>query len=239
MSDNPRSTNSTGVRYTLYFRDPRTLEELKRSLESKLMILLKPRREDERLVFLGTAKIVGADYRVRLEFLAAFPYENTFVFIVECSWNDSPASHGEYYLKNSESWFRLWTNELQASRRADATEKDNQLYVERCQAFWQSQPNAPSVPTIQQAILEAMKHGAQFRSSHKEGNTTLFWQNGLFVKRDVGDYPGEEKFQDANEFLNRLYMFLHWDVSRHAVKEHLTELDIWQLISRKLQPPRT
>ncbi len=64
-----------------------------------------------------------------------------------------------------------------------------------------------SIPSIQQTIVAALKAGASFGMSHKEGGTKIYWQHNLFARSDHGDYPDEQRYKSEEEFLEMLYRF--------------------------------
>jgi hypothetical protein len=56
-----------------------------------------------------------------------------------------------------------------------------------------------------------------------------------FVRSDYGDYPDLKEFMDEAEFLQMLWRFCQFDVTRSAGKRKLPELDVWKLILRRLR----
>lgn len=98
----------------------------------------------------------------------------------------------------------------------------------------QSYPDA--VAAVQRAILDGLRRGATFGTSHKEGGTNIYWRNGRFIRNDYGDYPGVREFTDEGEFLKMLRQFCHFEVTRSAGKEPLSELEVWRLILRWMRP---
>ncbi len=91
-----------------------------------------------------------------------------------------------------------------------------------------------SIVPIQLAIIAAMKRGASFRNSHKEGGTNIYWKSDRFVRSDYGDYPDEQQFTDDTQFLNMLRKFCNWDVTRNSSEDQLSEIDAWRLILRRM-----
>lgn len=57
-----------------------------------------------------------------------------------------------------------------------------------------------------------------------------------FVRSDYGDYPDMKTFKTDAKFLKMLWNFCQFDVTRHAEKQGLPELDSWKLILRRMYP---
>ena len=115
-----------------------------------------------------------------------------------------------------------------------ANEGSSKRYRELCEEALNAESQLDSVAAIQQAIIAAVKAGASFSNSHKEGGTNIFWKSGRFVRSDYGDYPDEQQFTDEIEFLKMLHQFCHWDATRHSGKDQLSEIDTWRLILRQM-----
>lgn len=93
-----------------------------------------------------------------------------------------------------------------------------------------------SIESIQRAILDAMKRGGSFATSHKEGGTRILWRHDRFVRSDFGDFPDHQEFTDPTEFLQMLRQFCHADVTRHAGPNRLPEIEEWKRILGRLRP---
>lgn len=110
---------------------------------------------------------------------------------------------------------------------------------------WSTAWSLDSVEGVQQAVLEGLRRGACFRSSHKEGGSTLRWRLGQYVREYYGDEPGHQAWSDEAEFLAMLRRYLHGEVqrdlsrdpARHAADAGATppELEAWRVILRRLQ----
>jgi hypothetical protein len=93
-----------------------------------------------------------------------------------------------------------------------------------------------AVEAVQRAVLDGLRRGATFGTSHKEGGTNIYWRNGRFIRDDYGDYPGVTEFIDEGEFLKMLRQFCHFEVTRSAGKDPLSELEVWRRILRWMRP---
>lgn len=225
---------STGSNHELHFRDSRSPYEVKFALEREIRCLFSPTMEDGRLCLRAHASIVGAEYDFLLRFEAALPGYNYYSLFMVVSWAEVALEYIDYYRKTSGSWFELWTSGFQEAATPKADEESLQLYQQLCEEALDSDRKLDSVAAIQKAIIAALKSGARFRTSHKEGGSNIFWNQGRFVRSDYGDYPNEWRFTDETEFLKMLFPFFHWEVSRNSDKGELSEIDSWRLILRRM-----
>lgn len=84
----------------------------------------------------------------------------------------------------------------------------------------------PNVVSHQQEILQALRSGAYFRTAHKEGGTTIFWQGGCFVREDYGDWSERHAYTEEAAFLAFLRRFFEWE-SRGPQRKDLPEAERW------------
>ena len=94
-----------------------------------------------------------------------------------------------------------------------------------------------SVEAVQQAIVHALKRGARFNRSDKEGSSTLMWRAGRFVRTDEGDYPSEASCSEEADLWPLLRSFCHLALWRAQQGQPLSELDTWRVIWRSMSPP--
>ncbi|HNE81951.1 MAG TPA: hypothetical protein PKX39_15310, partial [Flavobacteriales bacterium] len=92
-----------------------------------------------------------------------------------------------------------------------------------------------TVPALQQAIVAAMKKGARFSTSHKEGGTNITWNGDRFVRDDYGDYPDHITYASEAHFLDALRKFYDWETSKNGYPEKVSELVAWRLMLRLLR----
>ena len=226
----------TSAKRLLHFQDKRPPHEIQFALERDLMTLFVPTMESGRLIMRAQANVVGGRYFFELRFEVAMLLKNFYSLRVETSWADAAATHHDYYRKTSESWFSHWTSDFMPANPPRANAGSPARYRKLCDAALNAELHLDSVPAIQHTILAAMKRGARFTTSHKEGGTNISWTNGCFVRSDYGDYPDHKEFTDEAEFLKMLRQFCHWEVTRHAGNDQLPDFDFWKLILRRLQP---
>lgn len=94
-----------------------------------------------------------------------------------------------------------------------------------------------SVEAMQQAIVHALKRGARFSRSDKEGGSTLVWRAGRFVRTDVGDHPSEAFCSEEADLWPLLRSFCHLALWRAQQGQPLSALDTWRVIWRSMSPP--
>jgi|GEM_PF-768912 hypothetical protein len=227
--------SATDFQRVLHFEDRRPPHEVQFALESELMTLFSAKMEGDKLCMIANANVNGARYRFELRFEAALFFRNCYTLVVEASWADLPENRHDYFRKTSDSWFSLWTRNLTATNPPKEDAGSKERYRKLAEAAMDAQGKLDSVAVIQQTIVAEMKRGATYGTSHKEGGTNIFWQNGNFIRSDYGDYPDQKVFSNETEFLAMLRQFCHWDVLRASCKEQRTDLEVWKLILRRLR----
>lgn len=228
--------SATGATRTLYFEDKRPPHEVQFALERDLRTLFKPSMEDGKLCLRAKAIVVGADYGFLLCFEAALPDWNCYSLRAKVLWGELPSDHADYYRKTAGSWFASWTRVFVAANRPLVNEGSAERYRQLCDQGLNAEKQLDSVVSIQQNIIAAIKDGARFCDSHKEGGTNIYWNGEQFVRSDFGDNPDKRHFTDEIEFLKMLRQFCHWDVTRNSGKDQLSEIETWRLIMRRMDP---
>ena len=228
--------SATGATRVLYFRDKRPPHEVQFGMERELRTLFTPSMEDGKLCLRAKAIVVGADYDFLLCFQAALPDWNCYSLRANVLWGELSSDHADYYRKTAGSWFASWTSVFVAANRPLVSEGSAERYRQLCEEGLNAEKQLDSVAAIQQTIIAAMKDGARFCDSHKEGGTNIYWKVERFVRSDYGDNPDKQHFTDEIEFLKMLRQFCHWDVTRNSGKDQLSEIDTWRLIMRRMDP---
>ncbi len=233
----PHFTNTesaTGWTRVIHFADKRPPHLVQFALERELMVLFVASMDGSQLRMNATADVNGARYDFEVRFLAALKSDYHYSLRTEASWADSSPTHHDYFRKSSDGWFRMWTRELRSATPPDLSENLVERYQKESAAALQAQQHLDSVAAVQCAIVEGMKRGGTFGTSHKEGGTNIYWRMDRFVRSDYGDYPDLKNFTSETEFLKMLWNFCQFDVTRHAGKKGLSELDAWKLILRRM-----
>lgn len=96
-----------------------------------------------------------------------------------------------------------------------------------------SQSDAPRT-AIQEDILAALRAGAEFRTAHKEGGTTIRWLHGRFVREDYGEWSERAEYTDEAAFLAFLLRFFEWE-SNGRQNVSLPEPERWRNIRELLR----
>jgi hypothetical protein len=85
-------------------------------------------------------------------------------------------------------------------------------------------------------IVAAMKQGAFFRSSDKEGDSRIAWIDGRFLRIRSGEDPGREMFASKEAFLKSLRMYYDFETPASSYPDKVSDLVAWKLILRLLRP---
>lgn len=230
--------SATSLHHELHFRDQRPPHLVRFALERELMVLFSTALEGERLQLRARANVNGASYEFVLRFVAALPHDNCYSLCTDVSWADQPATSHDYFRHTANSWLELWTRDLMPATPPSAREGSRERYRQFCEATLQAERHLDSVAAVQRAIVDGMKRGGSFGTSHKEGGTSIYWRKGRFIRSDYGDYPDQKELTEEGEFLKMLRQFCHLDVRRNTSSEPLTELDEWRLILRRMSAGR-
>lgn len=226
-------TDSGAIR-SIYFLDNRSPSAVQFAMEQTLMTLFTPSMEDDQLCLRAKSVVVGAKYDFQLRFEAALKATNCYSLQVEVSWGNHSEDNREYYRKTAGSWFDSWTREFTTIDAVPPSENCPERYRQLCDEALAAHQQLNTVEAIQQTIIAAMKRGAYFGTSHKEGGTKIYWAHDRFIRSDYGDDPDYQNFTDDSPFLTMLYQFCSWNVNRNSGKEPLSELDTWRLIFRSM-----
>lgn len=234
--------SAAGWTRVLHFVDKRPPHLVQFSLERDLMVLFVASMDGSRLRMNARADVNGARYDFELRFLAALPSDYHYSLRTEASWADADPKHRDYFRKTSDGWFLMWTRRLRSVPPLDMSRNLVERYERESAAALQAYQRLDSVAAVQCAIVEGMKRGGTYDTSHKEGGTHIYWRVDRFVRSDYGDYPDLQNFTSEAAFLHMLWNFCQFDVKRHAGKQGLSDLDAWKLILRRMrsfEPPQT
>lgn len=225
---------ATGVKRILHFRDKRPPHEVQFALERELMVLFTRAMDGGKLRMLARGDVNGARYKFELRFDAALMFENCYSVCFEPSWAHSNPTHHDYFRKSSDGWFTLWTRDLRAANPPAAEDGSPERYRKLAEAALKAEAHLDSVAAIQRAIVDGLKRGGRYATSHKEGGTNIYWRIDRFIRSDYGEYPDLKNYTNDAEFLTALRQFCGWEASRHAGKTPLSEFDLWKLILRRM-----
>jgi len=208
-----------------HFRDRRPPHEVQFALERDLMTLFAVAMENERLTMRAKTKLGSAPCALTLRFEAAQLLTNCYSLCVETP-EGTPSV---------ESWFGFWTRDFKPAAPPEAETAPTERYQKLCAAALHAEAHLDTVAALQQAIVAAMKQGASFATSHKEGGTTIRWRGGRFMCSDYGESSAQQAFASEEEFLKYLRQFYDWQTSQSTYPDKLSDFDVWKLILRLLR----
>lgn len=222
----------TGSTRVMHFTDRRAPQEIQQVLERELTRIFSPTLEGGTLCWRANAIVIGAPYEFLLRFEAALPTCNAYSLRMDVSWAGHSSENRDYFRKNCASWFSLWTREFSPAAPIAVGEGSVERYRQQCEVALNADRGLDSVEAIQHAIITAVKRGATFQSSHKEGGTKIYWRNDRFMRSDYGDYPDDQQYRNESDFLKMLAQFFQWEVMRNAGNQALPDIEFWRLILR-------
>lgn len=228
-SQNPHSAS-----WTVSFTDVRPPCEMRGALEREHMAPFEAVMKDSRLEYHGASKCNTLPCTFRLVFDAAGEQTNDYTLHIQMSWAHLPVAAHDSYRRSSASWLALWCRDL-TIRPPRSPEPPNAGYQARVEDALKEEIQIADIPAIQRTILSALKNGATFSTSHKEGGTNIGYSNGRFYRRDYGEWTSNETFTDEAAFLTFLRKFYDWETSRSIAPAKVTDEIAWRLILRLLK----
>ncbi len=241
-TDDPKS----GIAYDLRFKDPRSPHEVRVLLERHVRALFHLSIEEGRLSMRASARVVGASYRLTLLFESATHALCTYRLRATVTWPSRGGVNDDYYRSTSCSWLKFWASDFSVTSMLEMpvdTEPEvampkgetSPLYIELSESAVKAEEHLDSVAALQNVIVAAMKRGAYFASSHKEGGTHIGWHGDRFVRSDYGESTMSESYSDESAFLIMLEKFCQFDLSLNSAGTELADIDKWRLIYRRLR----
>ncbi len=218
----------------LYFWDDRTPTRVQEILERKVLVVFEPHLVDGQLQFHAVAKYSHVVYHFRLYLEAADEGNHCYALFVDTSLEGHSEESRKSIKGTSASWFKYWTSEFSEGPKNSASLYDSAYYRVQSDAVFEAERQLSSIPLIQSQILDGLKRGGHFSRSHKEGGSRITWNGRNFIRTDYGDDPGMEVYRSESEFFDKLYLFLHWEVTTHAGSNDGGEINAWRLILRSM-----
>ncbi len=178
---------------------------------------------------------------ITLSLEAVFPAERLYSFHLAFRGSRNWLLEAEF-LEKSQKVFDYWCTKLrlptgeipwpQASPALLEQEIRSTLAAE-AEAASKLEDPAP-IAAVQQQILAAIRSGYMFRSSHKEGNTRIYFNGRSFVRSDEGEYPDHITYPSEAKFLTAIRHFHDWEARRDTNPHSPPERDVWRFIQSKL-----
>lgn len=232
------ATPSNSVATELHFRDLRPPQQIQAALERSVMAVFWPGHENGRLVYRSTPHVNGTAYAFELRFEAATQSTHCYRLRISGSCANLKPDMEEYVRKSSKGWFEHWTSDFKAGPPPAPGEASADRYRERVDEALAADGRHVTVAAIQQAILDGLRRGGQFTTSHKEGGTQIVRREGAYVRSDYGESTRTETYRDDASFLDFLRKFFQWEVSRgQPLGTTVPENTAWRLILRLLREP--
>lgn len=232
------ATPSNTVATELQFRDPRPPHELQGLFERYVMAVFWPGNEGGRLVYRSTPHVNGTAYTFELLFQAATRSTHCYRLRIAASCAHPKPDMEEYIRKSSIGWFDHWTRDLKAGPPPVPGEESPDRYRERVDEALAADGRHVTVAAIQQSILDGMRRGCRFTTSHKEGGTQISYRDGRYLRSDYGESSESQTYRDDASFLEFLRRFFQWEVSRgQPLGAEVPENTAWRLILRLMREP--
>lgn len=227
------TTTPDSAAAVIHFTDTRSPGEIRAALEREHMAPFDPILKDGRLEFHATTKCNTLPCTLRLTFNAAHSTTNDYSLHIQMSWAHlPPASHAHYHASFA-SWLSFWSRDLKL-QTTPASESPNAHYQTLVELALVAEASLTDIPAIQKTILTALKRGAVFRTSHKEGGTNIGFANGAYHRKDFGEWTSHDTFADDASFLGFLRKFYDWETSRSVAPAKVPDVVAWRLILRLL-----
>jgi len=201
------------------------------------MALLQPRMQAGKLVLSAETKVNGAVCRLALCFEAALQDTHAYSLRIEIAWDGQSESAREYHQKAAPAWFDLWLRHYTPAQPPAPGAGSRERYEAIVQETLAAESHLIDVPAVQREVLEGLRRGGSYATSHKEGGTRIHFRGGRFVRADYGESDTREAYADEEAFLAFLRRFYDWQTSRGTYPEKVDELTAWKLILRLQDPP--
>lgn len=216
------------------FQDPRSPHEMRCALERQHMTRFLPAVKEGRLEFTASTTNGGLPCEFRLVYESADPDGDRYALHMRISWAHLKHEVHEYYRGTAGPWFDLWSSSLSSAPLKSSRAKRPSTYEERVAAALAAESDLREVPDIQRAIVSALRNGATYSTSHKEGGTRIGCANGAFYREDFGESPAMHRYEDEAAFLSSLRRFFDAEILRANREGSITEEAAWILILRRL-----
>ena len=205
------------------------------------LLLARDEAQTEKLAYSGSANppFIGRD--VRLCFEAALPKGNWYSLQVTAwvpnTWNTETEFHNY-----ADKAFEHWTSSLQTAPTLGLLGGASQeLYTQRVhgaadeEARRASEKEDPApVAALKHEILEDLRDGASFRTSHHEGGTTIYFDGKAFVRSEYGEQTSSKVLSTDEETLDCIEALYDWESRKDTFPQRPPELEVWRFIQRQL-----
>lgn len=225
-----------GTTWTVQLSDERTPRELHHWLEQTRRVIFTPSVEEGVLTLRGTAFNLPIRIDGELRFDTCTEDLNYYTLRIVARWPAPASPADDRYVRSARGAFDAWTMTLQAGVPGHPFDPSDSIYQRRAREVTRDDQTLDSVESIREKILKALDAGAHAGRGNKEGDTRFECASGRYRRIDTGDYPDTVNFADGAELLDALYRFLEDDIINAAGPETVSDVSMWRLIWRQLNP---
>lgn len=174
-------------------------------------------------------------FAFHLAFLATLGGTNCYTLRVELTDPGPQPSPPEELTRIITSWLGFWMRDYAAADPPADTDGSSSRYAQLVEAARTAEAHLTGVPEVQQEILRRMREGAEFRTAHKEGGTTISFRGGQWSRVDNGEWSTVDHYNSEASLLAFLRKFFDVEVSRNILPDRVPEDKAWRLILRQLR----
>ena len=232
-------------RYSAFFWHALDPFDLKYQVEKDCGRLLdRDPQQTPWLTFESASHVPPNHYRLLLRFEAAAPDRNLYSLKLAATALREWVGE-ESFRRCADRAFVHWTRNLQlipdpGPVESASEERYRQLVqsaIERESQLAMRHDDSAPIQAVQQDILQALRNGASFRSSHDEGGSSIYFNGSRFVKQDFGLEAGRSVLDSDEEMLIFLRNYFDFEAGRDTRPHKPPELEVWKFIQSQLTRP--
>ena len=205
------------------------------------LLLARDEAQTERLTYSGSDNppSIGRDVRLRFEasLLKGNWYSLKVIAWVPNTWNTEVE-----FRSYADKAFEHWTSNLQTAPTLGLLGGASQeLYTRRVhdavdeEARRASEKEDPvPIAVLKHEILDDLRNGASFRTSHHEGGTTIYFDGKAFVRSEYGEQTSSKVLSTDEETLDCIEALYDWESRKDTFPHRPPELEVWRFIQRQL-----
>ena len=228
--------------YSTYFWSSNDPFEVRFEIEKTIRLLLA---EDDaqtgKLSYSGSDNPPFVSRDVQLRFEAALPKGNWYSLHVT-AWVPRTWYTEAEFRSNADNSFGHWTHNLQTAPTlgllGDASQELYDRLVHEAvdkEARRASEKEDPvPVAALRRQILDELRNGKSFRTSHHEGGTSIYFDGKTFVRSEHGEQESFTVLGTEEEALDAIKELYDWESRKGSFPHRPPELEVWQFIQRQL-----
>jgi hypothetical protein len=231
----PMPTSPIAV-LALHVIDSRAPQDVQAQLERNTDAVFAPLGNEDDLVRSAMIRCGMLQYRLTLTLVNVLPQGNSFRLDVAAFAHEGHADE-QALLRHAQAWIGVWTHGLQTVPRPAAGEGSASRRQALARAWRAAEVPLGQIATLQQSIVQAMRHGATFSTAHKEGGSNIRFDGRRYEHTEYGENQSIRHYASDAQFLDFLRQFFDYETSRHVWPARVPEVDAWRLILRRVRPP--